>query len=468
MKKILLVIPGTPNPEGHYISMTQNYSFLSKLYNLLKEWGYSVSLKDYRRERLGAGNFKSIDIIMMSVTSIDYTNGLRIARLAGSQGIEVIMGGPHFNLQKIAIKTIGLRHYVSKVVAGQIPYENLVRDLIENKNLEKIPGLCWRDRGEIRFNSPYDPVPLWALRGAQLPDPELDKNFREKYIGGIMETPPPPPYWQGIYKPGCPRAANPCRICSCPDGQKPGNEKAYLKIFLEEIPPGCRFMRFWDESGICGDLALLKAIQEKTGGCHISTYASVLGLYASFKNDPDYFNKLRSAGVVHMPIGFESFSPPIASFLKNLSPNFGKEYVKRALKVAEGLGKAGIKITCFLVFGPGENSRTVENNIKGIEQLKTVVQISSWGFERAIPFPGSELFKIVQPLPPANDIQIFQLGELQRKLLGEYVLNLFQEARERVTEAFGRKSTAGIQLRYQFAFKETSSGGSNPPFKGVD
>jgi radical SAM superfamily enzyme YgiQ (UPF0313 family) len=294
--------------------------------------------------------------------------------------IRVVVGGPHPSALKEDLlkrcRSIDALVYGE----GEATFPELVKALVEGRDLERIKGVCYRDEDQIAINEPRDPISDLD----SLPRPALD------LVAPIGRYPGPYPTGARpsihiMASRGCPFN---CTFCSNPVWSKKVrfrsaesvlSEVEWLRknfkvreVFFQDDTFNVN--RDWFES-ICHGI-IERGLNEKIiFKSPFRANERLLDLYM--------LRLAKRAGFWMIFYGVESGNQEI---LNSINKNLKLEEIERAFKLTR---KAGIKTyASFMIGNLGESRGTVLDTIEFAKKIDP----DYYGFAIATPYPGSELY----------------------------------------------------------------------------
>jgi anaerobic magnesium-protoporphyrin IX monomethyl ester cyclase len=281
-----------------------------------------------------------------------------------------IVGGPH--VSALEGKVLGECAAIDYAVAGE--GEVPMRELCQGTLVDRIAGLYYRRRGEIRCGGPR--VFLDDLD--QLPFPRYRSYPLSRYTNEIEIS----------TSRGCPHA---CIFCSVPNHMGKPIRYRSAKLVCEELAyfydRGVRSFQINDDNLLAHRrrvAELFDAIAERR--FEGAVLRAGQGIRADLLNEP-VLRAMKRAGFRQLGIGVESGSDRVlATICKHLTV----EQVDRAVKLACDLG---FEVTLLFVVGtPGETLADVERSI----DLANRHPVMKAHFFNLVPFPGTTLGEWVE------------------------------------------------------------------------
>lgn len=351
--------------------------------------GHNVKIVHMGVDKVGPTELKSIiltfkpDIVGITMNTFQTKNSKEITKIIKEtdKNILVVVGGPHPSA--LALRIFDDFPYVDVVVVGE--GEHTFLEIIEGKDLEKINGICYKDKmNEIQINEPrpiaenLDYIPLSNL--------DLVDFNKNKFAGVEPVSARPVMYIMGSR--GCPFK---CIYCNKSIwGYKMRFRKP--ELIIEEIKwlhekYGVKEIFFQDDTfnlnrkwaerifNLITDNALNKDIIYKT----------------PFRVDEKLIDKellqlAKSAGFRFIFYGVESGNQGMLNGMKKAQTI--KE-IKRAFELTHSVGLK--TIASFIIGLPGENKKTIEDTLDLWKELDPYTA----GFSFATPLPATELERIL-------------------------------------------------------------------------
>jgi len=300
-----------------------------------------------------------------------------------SKNIVTIAGGPHPTLlpgETMEFLSATLDYVLRG--EGDITFPQFLNCLNhELKDMEKVPGLVWRQADKVIENAPSEfvkdlnalPLPAWELIQPQTYPPAQHGAFFKKFpIAPIVTTR------------GCPYA---CKFCSAPilSGRQVrfhDPDKIINEIRLLHSQYGIREIHIIDDNFTINrshaNTVLTKIIEAK------------LDISIAFPNgirvetvDKELLDLMKRAGAYLISLGIESGSDRILQLMnKKLKVAATEEKVNL-------IHKAGLDIAGFFVIGfPGDTKEDIEKTIKFSLKLP-LIRANYFDF---LPLPGTPIY----------------------------------------------------------------------------
>lgn len=251
----------------------------------------------------------------------------------------------------------------------------LARAILDGGPLDDIPGVSFRDQGDVRHNPPAESLPDLA----DLPIPD------RRWIKHLTYAPPfarPGPFQLVVTARGCPFA---CRFCASQSYY--GRRVRYRPVeqVLAEVRElalalGVRNLGFWDDTFTLDRKRVMDICQ---GIRDIPGKVEWICLARVDTVDPDLLAAMAAAGCYQIQYGVESGSERL---LRLLGKNCTLEQVKNAFQWTR---QAGIQSAGFFMLGiPGETPTEREQTIA----LAKALRPDYASFNICTPLPGSPLY----------------------------------------------------------------------------
>ncbi|MCG3146257.1 MAG: Anaerobic magnesium-protoporphyrin IX monomethyl ester cyclase [Gammaproteobacteria bacterium] len=338
------------------------------------------------------------DIVGISVLTTTYENGLAIAYQAKERGSLVLLGNDHAS--RFAQTILKYRPFVDGIFVGdhtEFPFLGLIRYLHEGKgSLEAIPGLWYRDRGEIKENS----VETYAKDQLPIPDrslvdhtPYINKfNALFGNIHGYMAT----NTLMNIAS-GCIKKNSRCAYCDIYS----------LDLFTVSPQRAWKEIRCLYEQGfdwiweVCDDFATFATTRTRDKPSFIEQLVASkpqedtprLFVYSRAQeineNIVDLYKKLNVAKV---NIGMESGDDLMLVSLNKSNPHGNEDNLRAARLLAD----AGIQIHVSYVLGAvGETEENLENTYLLAQELVNIGNTTSMDPSVLLPLPGAPVWRLL-------------------------------------------------------------------------
>ena len=318
-------------------------------------------------------------------------------------GIPVILGGPYVSgVGKDIFKDFPTVDY-AVVNEGEEAICDFMEYLNGARAVDDVRNLVYKNEGEVCANPISRITDLEAL---PLPDYSLVADFIEMYQG------PPPsmaaPSVAIMCTRGCPYK---CTFCSSPITW---NRKVTFRstdsiikeiLYLRDLV-GIKEVYFQDDTlnarpkwlfDLCDKIISHGLHQEIYFKCAMRVNRNLVS--------KEILEKLREANFWIALYGVENGNQEM---LKSINKNITLEEIERAFKMTR---KAGILTNAAFMLGNyGETKETVRDSLNLMKKIKP----DYVGFSIAIPFPGSELYRIVKEkgLISLDDFTQYQFGDV--------------------------------------------------------
>lgn len=395
-KKILLITPPYERiaPGYEFVKLVTNNAPSLGLLHLAAE----VRRHDYQPTIIESDIFgMSIDDVVAQAVELQpavvgitmFTVGVwtaaQIARKikAAMPHTTVIVGGPHISSMGLETMERFNEFDLAVVGEGEEILVLLLKALENQQDLAEVPGIIYRERGElhsklhqnpglpVKKNMDYLPMPAWDL----LPD------FPAAYRPAVYDFPRQPVASIAASR-GCPFH---CKFCdtSTFGASVRAYSPEYLVQMIEHLQAnyGIRHIMFVDDLFVASRqriTRLCELILEK--GIDITwSCASRVDVVK-----PDLLKLMKKAGCWEMSFGLESGSDEL---LRSMDKSASLEKSIRALNWAHD---AGIRTKGLFMLGyPGENQETIEATKKFIHSVPLTIM----NLTKFTPYPGSPIYR---------------------------------------------------------------------------
>lgn len=318
--------------------------------------------------------------IGVGCTTFGFRDALRVLRLAKAElpGIKGLLGGPHVSALRERILEENAE--VDYTVIGE--GEETVEALMRGATPGSIPGLTYRDGGQVAFSG-------FRSRGIDLDS--LPFPAYEKLAGypGVYKLPifnyPRSPNASCISSRGCPYE---CSYCDRSVFRKSFrfNSAEYLYEHLRILKDrwNIRHVNFYDDQftfhrqrirDFCR--LLLDKPLDMTFNCAVRAEHV----------DPDLLRQMKEAGCWMMSLGIETGDPEL---LARHRQNADLEMLGRTLR---DIKKAGIRTKGLLMMGlPGETEESIRRSMRYVLALP----LDDFNLTKFTPFPGSPIHETIR------------------------------------------------------------------------
>ena len=294
--------------------------------------------------------------------------------------IVVLVGGPHISSMGYETMNKFVDFDVAVVHEGELILENLLTNIKNNKSLEDVQGIIYRDKdGSIRRTSA--PPSIDSLDSLPRPAWDLLPNFPEAYLPAIYDYPRAPVATYSASR-GCPFE---CEFCDTSTfGAKirynsPQHVYDTMKHLSETY--GIKHLQFVDDLFVAHNARvvefsklLIKTPIDMTWSCtaRVNTVK------------PETLALMKKAGCWEISFGLESGSDFMLDEMKK------SQKVSTAINAVNWTHDAGIRVKGLLMLGyPGESQQTIEETKKFVKS----VPLTTMNLSKFTPYPGSPIYR---------------------------------------------------------------------------
>ena len=324
-------------------------------------------------EKIKQADADLVGVSAMTHTLVDALETIRMAKELRPQ-TPVVLGGPHTQLYpQESVKYAGVDYVV--LGEGEIPFTDLIRQLIQGKNAEPVPGVISRDNINIKLAEPF-----WAQDLNRLELVDYSLLDPEKYFTVVSQH---PPTTMIISSRGCPHRCIFCHTAGGKTWRGLNSEKIIANLKAAKLL-GIKEFFFFDENFLHSRDRAVKFAE--------SLITENLGIFFDFRTradsvDLELLKLLKKAGAQRVQFGLESGSSAI---LKALKKGFTVEQASSAVKTAH---KAGLTTYASFMLGlPGEKLEHIQETLNFALSLPLDLVDCSI----AMPLPGTEMYKMAQ------------------------------------------------------------------------
>jgi radical SAM superfamily enzyme YgiQ (UPF0313 family) len=403
-QRVALVYP-TINPENHAIRDLG----LSPPLHLL---ALGAVLRD-KEVRIIDGAHESLDQIILQLQefnpdvlgmNVDLTNYDNAMKLANSTSSRVILGGNYAAF--LAEQILANQPRVEAICYND--GEKAIRGFIE-KDLSA-PNLIHR-KGKNPIDIPD--ISLLSAPAYDLVDMEVYFKRQRELFGENFRM------MQFYGQKGCVNTPH-CTFCGrYEDGMRLRDPKIYtdeVKAHIKKF----NLTEVWDRSdSFLQSRNWFSAIHKELSGLPVTfkTYARADQL------DDKTISMLKEMNFRSVYIGYEAGDDSLLRAMNKHETT--AQYLESSRKVLD----AGIDIDASFIIGlPGENKKTLENQIKFVQQLSEL-GLKKIKVNRALVLPGTPLYeRVCKSFPEMRSRDRFDIGEMQRKLYSTYNLSEFNRS----------------------------------------
>ena len=324
----------------------------------LEKAGYDVKFIDSMALGLSAQQTKKAimdygpNIVGITAMTVTFLGALEAARIAKECGALVVMGGPHFSIfpqESMSHEEIDYAIFGE----GEESMVHLVRAIEENRSVENIKGLIWRENGTVRVN---EPAIIDDLESLPVPARHLTPFNSYRFIGART------PFATVLTQRGCPFK---CGYCAT---DNPMRKVRFRKIesVLDEIELlvkdfGTREINFAVETFTLKrnfTVALCEGILKRNIKVRWQAPTRVDCV------DSELLKLMYRAGCWQLRFGIESGNQRI---LDLMNKNVTLEMIESAVNLVK---KAGMQTVGYFILGyVDEDAQSLENTISFAKKL---------------------------------------------------------------------------------------------------
>jgi radical SAM superfamily enzyme YgiQ (UPF0313 family) len=386
IKNILLI-----NPLENLTKQCESYpsGALILLGTMAQNLGYNIKIVHMGADKVGSAKLKNIiltlkpDIVGITMNTFQTKSTKEITKIIKevNKNILVVIGGPHPSA--LTLRIFDYFPDVDVVIVGE--GEHTFLEIIEGKDLEKIKGICYKDKmNKIQIN---EPRPI-AENLDYIPLPNLDLvDFNENKFSGVEPIGALPSMYIMASR-GCPFQCIYCNksIWGCRTRfRKP-------ELIIEEIKwlhdkYGVREIFFQDDT-----FNLNKKWAKRIFNLIIDNSLNKDIIYKTpFRANEQLVDKellelAKRAGFRYIFYGVESGNQGILNGMKKA---LTVREIKRAFELTHSVGLK--TIASFIIGLPGETKKTIRDTINLWKELNPYIA----GCSFATPLPATELERIL-------------------------------------------------------------------------
>lgn len=347
----------------------------------LRKHGHECRLLDgvaqpYPLQKI-CGLVRGYDIIGITVVSTYAVRAIELIEALKNSGISapVVVGGPHVTVLPESLLEQGADFAV--IGEGELTMRELVECLVNNKNIEQVPGLAFYKDGRFVSTPPrthMDPLD-------RIPLPARDLLPMHMYRSSIARSTRQPSHSM-LASRGCPGV---CTFCS---KKTFGTKTRYFSVhrIVEEFftlrdKYGAKDVAVWDDNFIANPdtvNAVCEQLIKRKFDLPWSVEARIDGV------NPQILSVLKQAGCNFIAYGIESGSQRM---LDHIRKNITKEDIVKTVSMTRD---AGIRIRGYFMLGlPTETRDEMEETLRFAIQLN--LELAT--FTLFVPLPGTAEYR---------------------------------------------------------------------------
>jgi anaerobic magnesium-protoporphyrin IX monomethyl ester cyclase len=336
-------------------------------------------IPDYLKE-------KSPAYIGLTCTTSTFNDSVRIAKMAKEilPGIRSVFGGPHVSALREKILECYTDVDFSVIGEGEQCVEALIRAGNDKKALSEIPGLVYRDNGDISFTGFREK----GIELDSLPFPAYEKlqGYPRAYKLPIFNYPRTPNTSCNSSR-GCPYS---CSYCDRSVFRRSFryNSAQYLYEHVKYLKErfGIRHINFYDDQ-----FTFNRKRVEEFCRMMLDNHLSMTFNCAVRAEHVDFelMKLMKSAGCWMMSLGIETGDPELlAQHRQNADLDMLADTIRN-------IKRAGIRTKGLLMMGlPGESVESIKRSMDYVFSLP----IDDFNLAKFTPFPGSPLYENIHEL----------------------------------------------------------------------
>ncbi|MDD5173430.1 MAG: radical SAM protein [Candidatus Omnitrophica bacterium] len=383
--KILLV---KPYNSGDHIQPSLGLGYLA---SSLRRSHHDVKILDCVKEKITINRFRNViakekpDIMGFQL----YTSDLGFVKKALNISKEVnkdivtVVGGHHPSA--MPVETLeAIKDDLDFLFVGEaeLSLPKLLDKLAKgDKRFDDVPGLAWREKGQIRLNDKFIiedldslPMPAWDLiRPETYPESQHGAFFKKFPIAPIILTR------------GCPYSCTFCagNLVSGKRIRKRNIDNVLDEIRLLHNDYGIREFHIIDDN-FTQDISYAKNFLRRLKALNLDiSWAAPNGVRMDTL-DEEILKLMKETGLYLISLGIESGSDEV---LRRMKKGTDIAKIRRCVKMikANGIDMAGFFILGF----PGDTEKSIKDTIRFSIELGIIRA----NFMTYLPFPGSESYR---------------------------------------------------------------------------
>ncbi|OGO21363.1 MAG: hypothetical protein A2144_03815 [Chloroflexi bacterium RBG_16_50_9] len=358
---------------------------------VLEKAGHSVKILDLTIEGMAPNKFRPYllehkpDVVGITCMVTEFNEASKTSSICKEVAprVPVIVGGP---LPSALPRSFLAQPSIDIVVRGEAEatITELLRRLESGTSLADVPGVGYKDNGEMRVNPAGPPI----LDMDTIPFPARHLLPMERYFSSFEN-------WFGrgygikgtnmFSSRGCPYS---CIYCDKNvfgakwRGRSAGNIMAEIEILVREY--GVNGILFSDDMFDLYPARVYQICDEiKSRGLDI-----VWGINSRVNHaDEEMYRRMKESGCQCVAFGIESGNQNTLDFMRK---KITLQQITEAIDIAN---RAGLKTVGYFMIGMlGENRDTIKQTVKFARGLG----LDSGGFSRVVPYPGTTLYRLVE------------------------------------------------------------------------
>lgn len=372
--KVLLI-----DPWGSVVGINAGLAYLS---GSLKKEGYQVKVLDFnnypenQEKRLEKELSQGVDVIGFSVRFNTLMEATRLAEICRriSNDSTIVVGGPGVTVEWNTFLRENQVFDYGFLGEAEYSFPKFLKFLEGKLNIQKIPGLCYKENGEMKITKCEIVTEL-----DKIPFPDFlsfDKFYPEKYSYPLVTSR------------GCPYNCSYCsvRLVSGSHFRYRSPEHVIMELVQAKEKYGISNFDIVDDT-FTQNIDRAKEICKMMITEKLSlTWTCLNGIRAD-KTDKELFRLMKSACCREVWFGVETLNNEV---FKLVNKGERIEDILRAITEAKG---AGLRVGAFFIVGlPQSNFKKDMETLKKAKQLG--IDTCTWSI--ATPMPGTTLWEWVK------------------------------------------------------------------------
>ncbi|WP_321778437.1 B12-binding domain-containing radical SAM protein [Sulfurimonas sp.] len=294
--------------------------------------------------------------------------------------IIILVGGPHISSMGYETMNKFVDFDVAVVHEGELILQNLLNNIENNKSLEDVKGIIYRDKNSA-IRRTLAPPSIESLDSLPRPAWDLLPNFPKAYLPAIYDYPRAPVATYSASR-GCPFE---CEFCDTSTfGAKirynsPQHVYDTMKHLSETYD--IKHLQFVDDLFVAHNGRVVEFSKLLIANPIDMTWSCTARVNTV---KPETLKLMKKAGCWEISFGLESGSDFMLDEMKK------SQKVSTSIKAVNWTHDAGIRVKGLLMLGyPGESQQTIEETKEFVKSIP----LTTMNLSKFTPYPGSPIYR---------------------------------------------------------------------------
>ncbi len=324
---------------------------------------YSYGIKKIQKK------IEQYDMVGITCMTNTFKVVLNICKIAKKSGVKTLLGGFHPTLQPDIIEKF---ECIDMICRGE--GEETFRELLDDKPINKILGLSYRDNGKVVHNP--DRPSIKNLDNLSYPDNSLIPSNSYHYLWVKA--------WVVESSRGCPFKCNFCCVTKFHHGKYRVKSPQRVINEILNVPNNVKFIFFVDDNFSLNHKRVLHICELiRKNRLHKRFMFACQSRVDDLANNPDMVKEMAKAGFICVFLGIESTKQ---MSLNRMNKQYTLDKIRKCITLCHKNGM--IIFGAFIIGNLGENSADVWRTLHMMKELEIDIMMTN----PLTPFPGTPLY----------------------------------------------------------------------------